>query len=155
MINKKLVKTLIKNHLTISTVESFTGGLAAKKIVDIPGSSRTFLGGIVTYSTLIKEYVLGVDKSLIDKYCVASKEVALDMAKKGKEMFMSDIVISFTGEAGPISSSGVKVGTVFIGIYFLDQLEVYELHIKKSRKNVRKSAVNYAFKKIFKKFSQK
>lgn len=151
MINEKLVKKLIEKHLTISFVESFSGGLAAKKIVDIPGSSQTFLGSIVSYSTFIKESVLKIDKSLIEKYSVASKQVALEMAKKGKEIFNSDIVISFTGEAGPTSNTSVPAGTVFIAIIFFNEIKVYEKHYNLSRNELREAATNYAFEKIFEK----
>lgn len=148
-INELLVKELLKRHLTISFVESFSGGLASKKIVDISGSSLAFLGSIVSYSTFIKETLLNIDKNLILKYSVASKEVALEMAKKGKEIFNSDIVCSFTGEAGPISNTNVKVGTVFIGFIIKNKIFVDELHFSLSRNELREEAVNYAFKKIF------
>lgn len=152
MINEELVKVLLEKHLTISFVESFTGGLAAKSITDVSGSSKTFLGSLVSYSTLIKEFVLGIDKKIIDEFGVASKECALEMAKKGKEMFNSDIVISFTGEAGPISNTNIEVGTCFIGIYVLNEIKVEEIHIDGSRNDVRTGAIEYAFKKILKKF---
>ncbi len=151
MIAEKLVKKLIEKHLTISFVESFSGGLAAKKIVDIPGSSQTFLGSIVSYSTFIKETLLHIDKNLIEKYSVASKEVALEMVKKGKEIFSSDIVVSFTGEAGPISNTNVPPGTVFIGLIIFNEVFVYEKHYNLSRNELRDVATDYAFKKIFEK----
>ena len=151
MINEKLVKKLIEKHLTISFVESFSGGLAAKKIVDIPGSSQTFLGSIVSYSTFIKETVLHIDKSSIEKYSVASKEVALEMVKKGKEIFNCDIVISFTGEAGPISNTNVPPGTVFIGIIIFNEVYVYEKHYNLDRNELRDAATDYAFEKILEK----
>lgn len=151
MIAEKLVEKLIEKHLTISFVESFSGGLAAKKIVDIPGSSQTFLGSIVSYSTFIKETLLHIDKNLIEKYSVASKEVALEMVKKGKEIFSSDIVVSFTGEAGPISNTNVPPGTVFIGLIIFNEVFVYEKHYNLSRNELRDVATDYAFKKIFEK----
>ncbi len=153
-LNEELVKTLIKKHLTISLVESFTGGMAAKEIVDISGSSNTFLGSIVSYSTFIKETVLKIDKEKILKYGVASKEIAEEMAKKGKEIFNSDIVISYTGEAGPISSSNVKAGTVFISIIFFNELETYKLELEPDRNSVRKEAIRYSFEQILNKVKE-
>ena len=90
-------------------------------------------------------------KSLIEKYSVASKEVALEMVKKGKEIFNSDIVISFTGEAGPISNTNVPPGTVFIGIIIFNEVYVYEKHYNLNRNELRDAATDYAFEKILEK----
>ena len=83
---EELVELLKDKNITISTIESFTGGFFAKLITDISGSSQIFYGGIVTYKTSIKSDVLGVDKNIIDKYGVVSQEVANEMAIKGKDM---------------------------------------------------------------------
>ena len=150
-INEELVLALIKNNLSISIIESFTGGLASSKIVDIPNASKVFKGSIVSYQEEIKQSVLHISKDLIDKYSVDSKECALEMARSVKSIFKSDISLSFTGEAGPISyKKDVLPGTVYIGIIIQGKEETFkEVLSNLSRNEVREKAVEIAFRKIF------
>ena len=152
-INEELVLALIKSNLSISIIESFTGGLASSKIVDIPNASKVFKGSIVSYQEEIKESVLHISKELIDKYSVDSKECALEMARSGKNIFKSDIALSFTGEAGPISyKEDVLPGTIYIGLIFLDKEETFkEILNGLSRNEVREKAIEIAFRKILEK----
>ena len=124
---------------TLSSVESFTGGLFAQSITSKPGASKFFKGALVSYSNEIKEK-LGIDTS----NGVINKEVALQMSLKGCEYFQSDICVSFTGNAGPTTLDGLPVGKVFIGI----NKQVYELDLVGSRNEIRKQAVEFALKKI-------
>ncbi len=151
MINEELVNLLISKNITISSIESFTGGLAASKIVEIPGSSKTLLGSLVSYSTLVKEEVLKVKKDIIDKYTVVSKECLIEMLKKGKTMFNSDIVIAFTGNAGPSSIEDTTLGLCFMGIYYQNKLYLYKKEYKNySRNEIRNKAVDFIFEEIIK-----
>ncbi len=151
MINEDLVKLLISKNITISSIESFTGGLAASKIVEIPGSSKIFPGSLVSYSSLIKENVLGVDKNIIEKYTVISKECVIEMLKKGKEMFKSDIVIAFSGNAGPSSIEDTTLGLCFMGIFYKDELYIYKKEYKNmSRNEIRNKSVDFIFEEIIK-----
>ena len=124
---------------TIGSVESLTGGLFATKITETPGASKFFKGTIITYSNDIKEK-LGVDTS----NGVVNKEVALQMALKGKEFLGVDTCVSFTGNAGPDVLDGKEVGLVYIAINDL----VYELNLKGDRQEIREQAVNFALKKL-------
>jgi len=101
---------------TLSLAESLTGGLAQNLICEIPGASDVFVGGIVAYSEKIKTEVLGVDSQIIEAHSVVSSEVAFAMASGALEKFDSDFALSLTGEAGPNSSSGAPLGTVWIGL---------------------------------------
>lgn len=150
MINEVLVNLLIDKNITISSIESFTGGLAASKIVEIPGSSKIFLGSIVSYSTLVKEELLGIDKKIIDKYTVVSSLVSEEMAKKGKKIFNTDIVISFTGNAGPSTIEDTTLGLCYMSILYQNNIYTYEKHYKKSRNEIREEAVNFIFEEIIK-----
>ncbi len=151
MINEDLVKLLISKNITISSIESFTGGLAASKIVEIPGSSKIFPGSLVSYSSLIKENVLGVDKNIIEKYTVISKECVIEMLKKGKEMFKSDIIIAFSGNAGPSSIEDTTLGLCFMGIFYKDELYIYKKEYKNvSRNEIRNKSVDFIFEEIIK-----
>lgn len=98
---EKLTKLLIKNNLTITTMESCTSGQIASLITDTEGSSRILKGAYITYSNEAK-IMAGVDSSIIDTYGVYSKETALAMAKKCKERFQADIGIGITGSFGNV-----------------------------------------------------
>ncbi len=145
---KDIVKKLIKQKLTIATAESITGGLVAKMITDVPGSSEILKESFVVYSNEAKIKILGVDKDIIDKYGVVSKEVAEDMAKKLKEFTNRDICISTTGNAGPTVCDDKPVGRVYVGIYFKDDLKVYELNLSGEREDIRQKTADFIFDNI-------
>lgn len=146
--NKDVVKKLIKQKLTIATAESITGGLVAKMITDVPGSSEILKESFVTYAIEAKINILGVDKKIIDKYGVVSKEVAEDMAKKLKKLTNRDICISTTGNAGPTVCDDKPVGRVYVGIYFKDDLKVYELNLSGEREEIRQQTADFIFEHI-------
>jgi len=148
---ENLIEALKEKNITISCIESFTGGLFSESITSVSGSSNVFVGGLVTYQTRTKYEILGVNKEIIDKYGVVSKEVSVEMAKKGKEFFKSDICVSFTGNAGPtVCEDNKQVGECYSTININGKLYINELTLKnKSRDEVRVEAVNLIAKKIF------
>jgi len=102
---------------TIATAESCTGGLLAKRLTDIPGSSNYFQYGVVTYSNEAKSDLLGVSPELIAKYGAVSAEVAEAMAQGIKHRSGATFGIGVTGIAGPGGGSEEKpVGLVYIGL---------------------------------------
>ena len=145
---KDVVKKLIEQKLTIATAESITGGLVAKMITDVPGSSDILKESFVTYAIEAKIKILGVDKNIIDNYGVVSKEVAEDMAKKLKKLTGRDICISTTGNAGPTVCDDKPVGRVYVGIYFKDDLKVYELNLSGERNDIRQQTADFIFENI-------
>lgn len=96
---EKIVKKLIDLNKTISTMESCTGGLIANEITNIENSSSIFKFGAVTYSNEYK-IKMGVDKEIIDKYTVYSKETARGMAKAISDFALSSYGIGITGKLG-------------------------------------------------------
>lgn len=108
---------LEKNHLTLATAESCTGGYIGKMLTDIPGSSSYYLGGVISYSNEIKTSVLGVHPSSIEEHGAVSKEVASQMASGVRKLMDSDVGIAITGIAGPDGGSKDKpVGTLYLGL---------------------------------------
>lgn len=113
----KTVKDLLDdNDLTITAAESLTGGEFLSAFSSMTEASTVLEGGIVTYSTEVKNDVLGVSKEITDEFGVVSPQCAIDMAEKVQDMFESDVAISLTGVAGPSSLEGEIPGTVWIGI---------------------------------------
>ncbi|WP_312993778.1 CinA family nicotinamide mononucleotide deamidase-related protein [Chryseobacterium flavum] len=112
-----LSELLTGKKLTISTAESCTGGELSKMITSVPGSSKHFMGGVVTYATEKKAEILKVSQETIDKYTVVSEQVAREMAEGCQKLFDTDIALSTTGVAGPgKGEDGKEVGTVFYTI---------------------------------------
>jgi nicotinamide-nucleotide amidase len=102
---------------TICTAESCTGGLLAKMLTDLPGSSAYFTQGWVTYSNLSKYERLGVATDIINVYSPVSEPVAELMAKNARRLAKSTYALSITGIAGPDGGSATKpVGTVVIAL---------------------------------------
>ena len=143
-----IIKNLIERKLTIATAESITGGLVAKMITDVPSSSKILKESFVVYSNEAKVNILGVDKSLIDKFGVVSKEVAKDMAIKLKMLTGKDICISTTGNAGPTVCDDKPVGRVYVGIDYLDEVKVIELNLSGERMTIREKVAEIIFDEI-------
>jgi nicotinamide-nucleotide amidase len=100
---------------TLSVAESCTGGMVGERITSIAGSSEYFVGGFLTYTDRMKTDLLGVDAALLAQHTSVSKEIAQAMAEGARARTGSTFAISITGEAGPESSTGTPVGTIFVG----------------------------------------
>ena len=145
MIGKQL--TVLRK--TISTAESCTGGMIAEKFTANSGASEYFKGSIVSYSTQAKIDVLGISKSLIDKYSIVSTNVAEAMAKNVQELFKTDYAIATTGNAGPTKGdSNADVGTVCIAIATPSKVFSEEFQLGNHRVKVIHKAVNKAFEML-------
>ncbi len=150
-IEEKLGNLLNKNGLTIAGAESCTGGLVAKLFTDISGSSKYFLGSVVTYSNSSKSSLLGVAPETIEKYGVVSKEAALEMVEGVKRRFRSDIGYAITGIAGPTGGSDKKpVGTVFVAYYVDNRVYWDRYNFNGVRDDIRRQAANCTLYKILK-----
>ena len=132
----KLIKILNDKSYTISTIESLTGGGFAYFLTQVPGASSVFEKSLVTYSNESKMEA-GVNKDILKQYGAVSNEVALEMLS----LLDSDIAISFTGNAGPISMDDKPVGRVYIGIRILDKIEILEFNFKGDREEIRKQSI--------------
>lgn len=131
---------------TVSCAESCTGGLLAKRLTDVPGSSAVLLGGAVTYSNSAKEKLLGVPEKLLSEFGAVSSQVARAMARGAMKLFGSDCAIGITGVAGPDGDgSGVPVGTVFIALADSRADYCCEMHMSRfDRDRVRIAASSHA-----------
>ncbi len=119
----------------IALAESCTGGLVAKLLTDISGSSSFFECGLVTYSNRIKVEVLGVDATLIEKNSVVSSEVACEMARRVRTLANADFGIGITGVAGPGPDGEHPEGEVYIA--FANSQKVFVKELKTNTENER------------------
>jgi nicotinamide-nucleotide amidase len=119
-------RMLRERGLTVATAESCTGGLLAKRLTDVPGSSAYFLRGYVTYSNEAKTNLLGVSPDLIASKGAASEEVAGAMATGCRAAAGSDLAIGITGIAGPSGGQPPEkpVGLVYLGLADAGGVEV-------------------------------
>jgi len=140
-----LGEVLIRNHLTIATAESCTGGLLAGKLINYPGISAAFLEGMVTYTNDAKVKRLGVKVETLEKFGAVSPETAEEMAKGVAIACGTNIGISTTGIAGPGGGTEDKpVGLVYIGIFINGKTKTQKLELSRSRDSVRNRAVREA-----------
>ena len=146
--HKRVVEKLIETKTTISTAESITGGMIAKCITDVPGSSAILKESFVVYSNDSKINILGVDAGLIKDFGVVSREVAYDMCLKLKMLTGEDICISTTGNAGPTVCDDKPVGKVYIGINYLDDIQVYDCDFTGDRNSIREETTKFIVNKI-------
>ncbi len=132
-------------HLTLAAAESCTGGLLSKRLTDIPGASRVFAGGIVTYLTRIKTALLGVDETIIADKGVASREVAELMAIQARDRFGTDLGVGITGVAGPDpDENGREPGTVFVALASKDAVFCRNVNLIPPRERIRVAASSHA-----------
>ena len=111
-----IIEKCTKLNKTIAFSESCTGGLSSSKITDISGSSKVFLGGLITYENQLKIDLVNVNKSTLDKHGAVSEEVALEMALGTLNKTSSDFAISWSGIAGPTGGTEDKpIGTLALG----------------------------------------
>ena len=138
---------LLKDRgLTVGTAESCTGGLVAKLLTDLPGSSAVFRGGVVSYTNGVKAGLLGVPQDLLDRYGAVSPQVAEAMARGAKAALGCDIALSTTGVAGPDADDrGNPIGLVYLGLAWGDQCQVTEFRAGPvERERVRRQAAQTA-----------
>jgi nicotinamide-nucleotide amidase len=103
--------------LTLALAESLTGGMIGEMLTRVPGSSKTFMGSIVSYSNDMKLEVLGVSEQTIRDYGAVSHRCAREMAMGARRVGKANVGLSSTGIAGPDGGSAEKpVGTFFVGL---------------------------------------
>jgi nicotinamide-nucleotide amidase len=116
-IEEAAVPLLKEAGLTVAVAESCTAGLVAKRITDVPGASKVFHHGIITYSNDVKIKALGVNPGTLRKHGAVSEETATEMAQGVRKVSGADIGISVTGFAGPDSDEpGKAPGLIYTAL---------------------------------------
>lgn len=130
---------------TLATAESCTGGAIGAVLTSVPGASKVYKGGVVSYCDEIKEKMLGVSGEVLSFYGAVSPAVAEAMAKGARNALETDIAVSVTGLAGPDGDAyGNPVGTVFVG-YSDEKTTMFRRYMfMGSREEIRAQAVEAA-----------
>ena len=109
--SREVSEILWETEKTVSTAESCTGGRIAEAIIAVPGASKYFKGGIISYINEVKENLLGVDHQLLEE----NEEVAIAMVKGACKALNTDYAIAATGIAGPTGGTKeIPVGTIWL-----------------------------------------
>jgi len=136
-----LIKALSEHGQTLSSCESFTGGLMASKICSVPGASKVFYGSIVAYSVDAKIEVVHIDPKLIQDYGTISPQVVGQMAEKTRLLFKTDYAIAFSGNAGPEAQEGKAIGLWYGAVASATQTKVFGGISNLSRNDLREAAI--------------
>ncbi|MBA2937763.1 competence/damage-inducible protein A [Paenibacillus sp. CGMCC 1.16610] len=155
-IETTVLKMLDERKLSLAVAESCTGGLLSDLITSIPGSSNSFLGGIICYSNALKHKLLGVPMEVLEGEGApgaVSSETAVILAESLLTTTGSDFGISVTGVAGPGSSEGKPVGLVYIGFAQKNaETQVITLQLSGNRESIKhrsaKSALYHLWKQL-------
>ncbi len=132
IISREVSQILWEMEKTVSTAESCTGGRIAEAIIAVPGASKYFKGGVISYVDEVKHSLLGVSVELLAEKTAVCEEVAKQMVVGACQTLNTDYAISATGIAGP--SGGTKdipVGTIWLACGTQDKqvtLKVEEDH---------------------------
>lgn len=129
-------RLLMEKEVSVSCAESCTGGLFAGALTSIPGISKVFDRGLVTYSNRAKVEELGVSPETLEKFGAVSRETALEMARGLKEVTGSRLCVSITGIAGPDGGSETKpVGLSYVGTVLDGRELVTEIRSRNVNRN--------------------
>ncbi len=130
---------------TVATAESCTGGLLAKMLTDLSGSSQYFTHGWVTYANQAKEQLLGVPRDLLEQHGAVSEPVVLAMSRGALERSGADFALAISGIAGPTGGTPTKpVGTLCISLAWRDGTLVRTFLLSGDREMVRDRACKMA-----------
>lgn len=134
---------------TLSTAESCTGGGIGAELTAVPGSSKVYKGGIISYTNEVKIDQLGVAPEILDREGAVSAQVAEAMAEGVRNVLKTDVAVSVTGLAGPDGDEfGNPVGTVYIGYADENKVISRKYLFSGSRQEIRKKATEEALKII-------
>ena len=136
---RRVLESLAGRGETLATAESLTGGLLAARLTDVPGASRSFVGGVVSYATRIKVSVLDVPAHVVERHGVISEECAVAMAEGVRARLDVTWGLATTGVAGPDSQEGRPVGTVWVAVAGPDGTEARELALGGERAAIREA----------------
>lgn len=135
---------LFRRSLMLASAESLTGGRLGDVLSAAPGASDTYLGGVVSYATTVKQKVLGVSEQTVETHGVVSAECAEEMATGVRTLFDADFAVSTTGVAGPTSQEGKPIGLVFIGVAGPDGVRSEQFKFDGGRAEIREKVVKAA-----------
>ena len=144
-IEEVLGEKLRSKGFTLSVAESCTGGLLGARIVNVPGSSEYFKGGIIAYSNKLKVSYLCVNEDTLKRYGAVSWQTCIEMLLGLKNNFNTDTGIAITGIAGPGGTERKPEGLTYIGVYVKTKIAIIKRIFKYGRNGNRFASTQTAF----------
>lgn len=144
----RLIADAVAAGATLAAAESLTGGMVCATLVQVPGASHAFQGGVVAYQNSVKADVLGVSTELLAEAGSVDGRVAAAMAAGVRNATGATHAVATTGVAGPEPHDGKPVGTVFIGVAGPDGEAFYEYHLEGERPLIREQACQAALDRL-------
>ena len=142
---EEVVKMLKNAGMTVTTVESCTGGLISATLVDVAGASAVLNQAYITYANEAKQSLVGVKAETLEAYGAVSEQTAREMAEGGAKAANADASLAVTGIAGPDGGTPEKpVGLVYIGCHVNGNTVVERNVFSGSRREVREQSVGAA-----------
>jgi PncC family amidohydrolase len=149
-LEQRLLDLLLAAGKTVTTAESCTGGLVAKRLTDTPGSSAVYPGGFVTYCDAVKTALVGVPADLLEREGAVSAPVARAMAQGARNALHTNYALATTGLAGPDGDgSGKPVGLIYVALADGEETQVRELHLGTDREKNREEAAQVALEMLY------
>ena len=128
VLSREISQLLWEREQTLGTAESCTGGRIAEAIIAIPGASKYFKGGIVSYVDEVKENLLGVNHDVIEEQTAVCEEVARQMVVGACRSLNTDFAIAATGYAGPTGGpKNIPIGTIWLACGNADRISTLKL----------------------------
>ncbi len=141
---ERVHRLLAERGETVAVAESLTGGLLAATLVEVPGASATFRGGLVVYATDLKASLAGVPADLLAERGPVDEDVAAALARGARDRCGADWGLATTGVAGPEPQGGESPGTVWIGIADASGARAEKLSLTGDRAAIRDTTVRRA-----------
>lgn len=124
IISREISQLLWEREKTLGTAESCTGGRIAEAIIAVPGASKYFKGGVISYTNEVKENLLGVSHDVLESQTAVCEEVAREMVAGACRALNTDYAIAATGVAGPTGGSKeIPVGTIWLACGTSDKIK--------------------------------
>ena len=136
----RVLEVLAARGETLATAESLTGGMLSSLLTDVPGASRSFVGGVVSYATRVKVSVLDVPADVVERHGVVSEECAAAMARGVRRRLDATWAMATTGVAGPDAQEGRAVGTVWVAVAGPDGTGTRQLALEGDRDEIRRGS---------------
>ena len=126
--SREISELLWDMEKTVGTAESCTGGRIAEAIIAIPGASKYFKGGIISYVDEVKESLLGVSRDILEEKTAVCEEVAIAMVQGACRTLNTDYAIAATGFAGPTGGTrDIPVGTIWLACGNTDRVSTVKV----------------------------
>ncbi|MDR8410485.1 nicotinamide-nucleotide amidohydrolase family protein [Nonomuraea sp. 3-1Str] len=139
------ITLLVERGATLAVAESLTGGLIGATLTAVPGASKAFRGGVVSYATDLKQALLGVPGDLLRREGAVHPDVAAAMAAGVARVCEATYGLAVTGVAGPEPQDGKPVGTVHVAVSGPGgEIWLRELRLQGSRERIRVKTVDEA-----------